>query len=126
MSREVIRPSGASKNPVLSPAITYGNLVFTAGTVGRNPETGEVPADITGQSRQLLENIKSVLEAAGTSMDQVLKASCFVTDLADRPAFNEVYQQYFPNDPPVRTCVAAAGLSEGILVEVDVIAGMPS
>ena len=126
MQKEVIRPDEGAANPILSPAIKYGNLVFTSGMIGRDPKTGQtVDGGIKEQSRQTLENIKAALEAAGTSLDNVLKASCFVANLDDRPAFNEVYQQYFPSDPPVRTCVQAGRLGEGILVEVDVIAGIP-
>lgn len=126
MQREVIRPANAPASPILSPAVKYGNLVFTSGMVGRNPETGQlVSSDIREQSRQTLENIKTALEQAGTSMDFVLKASCFVANIEDRPAFNEVYQEFFTSDPPVRTCVQAGRLGEGVLIEVDVVAGVP-
>ncbi len=124
MRKEVIKLDGAGANPILSPAIKYRDLVFTAGMIGRDPKTGQlVPGGIREQSQQTLENIKTALEAAGTSLDNVLKASCFVANLDDRPAFNEVYQQYFRSDPPVRTCVQAGRLGDGVLVEVDVIAG---
>jgi len=122
--REVFRPAGAESNPVLSPAVRYGDLVYTAGMVGRDPETGEMPSDIKEQSRLVMENLKAALEAAGTSLEYVLKAQCFVADINDRPAFNEVYVTYFPNDPPVRTCVQAP-MGPGVLIEVDVVAGVP-
>lgn len=125
MSREIVQVGESGGSPMLSPAIKYGNLVFTSGMVGRDPSTGELAEGIENQSRNTLENLKAALEAAGTSMDQVLKASCFVANIDDRPAFNEVYKGYFPNDPPVRTCVQAARLGEGVLIEVDVIAGVP-
>lgn len=123
--KEVIYPEGTGPGGILSPVVKYGNLVYTAGMVGRDAKTGDMPSDIEGQSRNTLENIKAALEAAGTTLDMVLKASCFVADLDDRPAFNEVYKTYFPNDPPVRTCVQAGSLGPGVLVEVDVVAGMP-
>ena len=123
--KEIVRPEGAKPNPVLSPAVRYGNLVFTAGMVGTDPATGQLAEGIEEQSRLTLENLKAALEAAGTSMDNVLKASCFVADINDRPRFNEVYVKYFTSDPPVRTCVEAGNLGPGVLIEVDVVAGMP-
>lgn len=123
--REVIYPAGKGPGGILSPCIRYGNLVFTAGMVGSDPETGEIPDSIEEQSRNTMENLKAALEAAGTSMDMVLKASCFVADLNDRPKFNEVYITYFSGEPPVRTCVQAGSLGPGILIEVDVVAGVP-
>lgn len=124
-TKEVIYPAGTGPGGILSPCVRYGNLVFTAGMVGRDPVTGDMPSTIEEQSRNTMENLKAALEAAGTSMDYVLKASCFVADLNDRPAFNEVYTTYFGDDPPVRTCVQAGSLGPGILVEVDFIAGVP-
>lgn len=127
MRKEVIHPATAPKSPVLSPGIKYGNLVFTSGNVGRDPQSGQlVPGGIKEQSRQTLENIKAILEEAGTSMDNVVKATCYVVDLNDRPAFNEVYQEYFQSDLPVRTCVQVAFLGDEVLLEVDVVAGMPT
>ncbi len=125
MAKQVIRPEGAGSNPILSPGMRYGNLVFTAGQVAHDPRTGKmVEGGIAEQARQTMENVKAVLEAAGTTMDHVLKASCFIANLEERPAFNEVYKEYFTSDPPVRTCVEAV-LGPGVLIEVDVIAGMP-
>lgn len=127
MSREVITLEGQPSNPMVSPVIRYGGLVFTAGMVGRDPETGElVPGGIEEQTRQTLDNIQRALEAAGTSMSMVIKATCFLANIDDRVAFNTVYREYFPTAAPVRTCVQAGRLGEGVLVEVEVIAGMPS
>jgi 2-iminobutanoate/2-iminopropanoate deaminase len=125
MKREIIRPDGAAANPILSPAVKFGNLVFTAGMVGRDPTTGEIAGDIQRQAAQTMRNLQAALTAAGTSLDQALKVTAFVADLDDRPAFNEVYRTFFTGDPPARTCIQGGRLGDGILVEVEVIAGSP-
>ncbi|MHB1005487.1 MAG: RidA family protein [Chloroflexota bacterium] len=84
-----------------------------------------MPPNIKEQSRLTLETIKAALEAAGSSMDNVLKVLALVADINDRPAFNEVYKSYFPNNPPARTCVQAGKLGEGVLVEVECVACIP-
>jgi 2-iminobutanoate/2-iminopropanoate deaminase len=112
-------------SPLLSPAIRYDNLVFTSGMVGRIPETGQMAdGGVQAQARQALENLKTVLEAAGSSLELVLKANCFLANNEDKVDFNEIYTEYFPANPPVRTCTQAGGLSEGVLVEIDLIAGI--
>jgi 2-iminobutanoate/2-iminopropanoate deaminase len=83
---------------------------------------GEMPADITGQTKIALENIKTLLEAAGTSMANVLKTTCYLADLKDKPAFNEVYITYFPKSPPARACFAVGDLGEGVKLEIEAIA----
>lgn len=126
MVREVIWPNGPEPDALLAPAVRVGNLVFTAGIVGRDPTSNHLVADdIRAQSRQTLANIRAILEAAGSSMDQIVKATCFVADIAERPIFNEVYREFIPPDRPARTCVQAGRLGEGIRVEVEVIAVVP-
>ncbi len=126
MKREIIRPEGAPSNPILSPAARFGNLVFTAGMVGTDPATGQLAGDdVQSQGRQTMRNLQATLEAAGTSLEHALKITAFVAELEDRPAFNEVYVEFFEGDPPPRTCVQAGRLGEGILVEVEVVAGIP-
>jgi len=125
MKREIIRPDGVAANPILSPAIKYGNLVFTAGMVGRHPTTGEMAEDIQGQAWQTMRNLQDALNAAGTSLDHALKVTAFVANLEERPAFNEVYRQFFTGEPPARTCIQGGFLGDGILLEVEVIAGLP-
>lgn len=126
MQREIIRPEGAAPNPILSPAARFGNLVFTAGMVGTDPATGALAgSDIASQGRQTMRNLQAALEAAGTSLDHALKVTAFVADLDDRPAFNEVYREFFQTEPPPRTCIQGGRLGDGILVEVEVVAGIP-
>jgi 2-iminobutanoate/2-iminopropanoate deaminase len=126
MKREIIRPEGVPINPVLSPAARFGNLVFTQGMVGTDPANGELAGDdIRSQGRQTMQNLQATLQAAGTSLDNALKITAFVANLDDRPAFNEVYVEFFEGDPPPRTCIQGGRLGPGILVEVEVVAGIP-
>ncbi len=109
---------------ILSPATRFGNLVFTSGMTGRGPD-GQFPPDITEQTRLTLESIKSTLEAAGTSTDNVLKVLAMLANIEDRPAFNEVYKTYFPDNPPARSCIEIGRLGPGCLVEVECVACIP-
>ena len=105
-----------------SQAIAVGNLVFTSGQIAINPESGNVEAtDIKGQTEQVCKNLAAVLAAAGTSIDKVVKTTCFLAEMSDFAAFNEVYGSYFTGKP-ARSCVAAKALPKGVLVEVEAIA----
>ena len=105
-----------------SQAMKVGNLVFTSGQIAINPASGAVEADdIKGQTEQVCKNLCAVLEAAGTSIEKAVKTTCFLSDMADFAAFNEVYGKYFTNKP-ARSCVAAKQLPKNVLVEVEVIA----
>ena len=105
-----------------SQAIAVGNLVFTSGQIAINPENGNVEAtDIKGQTEQVCKNLSAVLAAAGTSIDKVVKTTCFLAEMSDFAAFNEVYGSYFTGKP-ARSCVAAKALPKGVLVEVEAIA----
>ena len=104
-----------------SQAIISGNLVFTSGQIAINPQTGKVEkTDIEGQTVQVLENLKAVLEAAGCSLEKVVKTTCFLADMKDFARFNEIYGGYFTGKP-ARSCVAAKELPKGVLVEVEAI-----
>ena len=105
-----------------SQAMVVGNLVYTSGQIPINPASGNIEAtDITSQTEQVLKNLSAVLEAAGAHMDSVIKTTCFLADMADFAAFNEVYAKYFPSCP-ARSCVAVKALPKGSLVEVEAIA----
>ncbi|MGN0526588.1 MAG: RidA family protein [Acutalibacteraceae bacterium] len=105
-----------------SQAMVTGNLVFTSGQIPINPATGCVEAeDIKGQATQVCENIKALLKDSGSDIANVVKTVCFLSDMADFGAFNEVYAQYFTSCP-ARSCVAAKELPKGVLVEVETVA----
>lgn len=104
-----------------SQAKVVGNLVFTSGQIAINPATGAVEADtIEGQTKQVCENLKKLLEAAGTSIDKAIKTVCFLKNMSDFGAFNGIYGEYFTSKP-ARSCVAVKELPKDVLVEVEVI-----
>ena len=103
-------------------AMKVAGLVFTSGQIAINPETNAVEAtDIAGQTEQVCKNLSAVLTAAGSSLDKAVKTVCFLSDMADFAAFNEVYGKYFTGKP-ARSCVAVKTLPKNVLVEVDVVA----
>lgn len=105
-----------------SQAKIVGGLVFTSGQIAIDPATGNVEADtIEGQTEQVCKNLSALLEAAGTSIDKAVKTVCFLKEMGDFAAFNEVYAKYFTSKP-ARSCVAAKQLPNDVLVEVEVIA----
>lgn len=105
-----------------SQAMKVGSLVFTSGQIAINPTSGAVEAtDIAGQTEQVCKNLCAVLEAAGTSVDKVVKTTCFLADMGDFAAFNQVYGKYFVGKP-ARSCVAVKQLPKNVLCEVEVIA----
>ncbi len=105
-----------------SQAIKVGGLVFTSGQIPIDPATGTVEAtDIAGQAEQVCRNLCAVLAESGSSMEKVVKTTCFLSDMADFAAFNEVYAKYFVGKP-ARSCVAVKQLPKNVLCEVEVIA----
>ena len=105
-----------------SQAMQVGNMVFTSGQIPLDPATGEiVGATISEQAERVMQNLAAVLEAAGASFESAVKTTCFLADMADFAAFNEVYGRYFTSKP-ARSCVAVKTLPKNVLVEVEVIA----
>lgn len=105
-----------------SQAIVCGDMLFTSGQIPINPQTGNIEAsDITAQTEQVMKNLGAVLEAAGTSFENVVKTTCFLAEISDFGAFNEVYAEYFVSKP-ARSCVAVKDLPKGALCEVELIA----
>jgi 2-iminobutanoate/2-iminopropanoate deaminase len=106
-----------------SSATRVGNLLFLAGQVGNTPGTRQLAdTGIAGQTRQAFENIKTVLTAAGSSLERVVKCTVFLTSMGDYQVMNAVYATYFPKDPPARSTVAGSGLALGARVEIECIA----
>ncbi len=105
-----------------SQAKICGNLVFTSGQIPVNPATGQIEVfDIVGQTHQACKNVKALLEAAGSSMNKVVKTTCFLSDIADFTDFNDVYKEYFTSCP-ARSCVAVKDIPKGCLVEIEAVA----
>ena len=105
-----------------SQAVVFGNMLFTSGQIAINPASGNVEATtIEGQTEQVMKNLGAVLDEAGSSFEKAIKTTCFLADMADFAAFNEIYGKYFTGKP-ARSCVAAKALPKGVLVEVEVIA----
>ena len=104
-----------------SQGFVVGNLVISSGQIPVNPENGEIPADISAQAEQSCKNVAAILEAAGSGMDKVVKTTCFLADIADFAAFNEVYAKYFTSKP-ARSCFAVKDLPKGVLCEIECIA----
>ena len=124
MEREIVATSGA---PAAIGAYVQGTLferlVFTSGQIPLDPVSmSVVGSDVVAQPEQVMKNLMAVLEAAGSNARQVLKTTCFLSDMADFAAFNEVYARYFGETPPARSCVQAAALPRGVKVEVEAIA----
>lgn len=105
-----------------SQAVKCGNMVFTSGQIAIDPAVGDIVAkDVVGQAEQVMKNLCEVLRAAGSSPELVVKTTCFLANMADFAAFNEIYGKYFEGKP-ARSCVAAAALPKGALVEVEAVA----
>jgi 2-iminobutanoate/2-iminopropanoate deaminase len=126
MKKNVIHTDKAPKaiGPY-SQAIRTDTMVYTAGQIGLDPATGELIGNtVEEQTRQALTNIRSVLEAAGSSMDQVVKTTVFLKDMNDFAKMNPIYAEFFGENPPARSTIAVAGLPKGGLVEIEVVASL--
>lgn len=122
MSKTVKTAAAPAAIGPYSQAIVSGNLIFTSGQIPLDPATGEVVGgDIRTQTEQIMRNLSAVLAAAGTSLDRAVKTTCYLSDMADFAAFNEVYATYITG-APARSCVAVKALPRGVLAEVEVIA----
>ena len=104
-----------------SQGITVGDFVFTSGQIPVNPATGEIPEGIAAQAEQSCKNVAAILEAAGVTLEHVVKTTCFLAEMGDFSAFNEVYARYFVSKP-ARSCVAVKDLPKGVLCEIEALA----
>ena len=123
MKKEIISTTNApaAVGPY-SQAVKIGDFLYTSGQIALDPATGTLaPAEIEAQSEQVMKNLAAVLEAAGYTFDEVIKTTCFLQDMGHFAAFNAIYEKYFVSKP-ARSCVAAAALPKGALVEVEQIA----
>jgi 2-iminobutanoate/2-iminopropanoate deaminase len=123
MTLRAINATGAPK-PIApySPAIDTGALVFVSGQIGADPATGELLEGVAAQAERVLKNIVAILDAAGLTLSDVAKTTCFLADINDFNAFNEVYARYFDEPKPARSTYAVAALPKGALVEIEAIA----
>ena len=122
MDKKVIATTNApSALGPYSQAWAVGDFVFASGQIPVNPATGEIPEGIAAQTEQSCKNVAASMEAAGVGMENVVKTTCFLADIADFVAFNEVYAKYFTSKP-ARSCVAVKDLPKGVLCEVEAIA----
>lgn len=120
---QVIRMPGSLEGLPFSTAVRVDNMLYLSGQIGTLPGTRQLASGgVAGETRQTLENIKAVLEYAGSSMANVVKCTVFLLDIADYAAVNEVYATYFTENPPARSAMAASGLALGAQVEIECIA----
>ena len=123
MAKEVIHTdkAPAAVGPYIQAAKT-GGMVYCSGQLGLDPKTGQLPEGVEAQARQAMKNMGAVLEAAGSGYDKVIKTTIFLADMDDFAAVNAIYESYFDGNFPARSCVEAARLPKGGLVEVECIA----
>lgn len=105
-----------------SQAIEVNGMVYTSGQIPVNPATGEIPEGIEAQAEQVMKNVKNLLEAAGSSMDHVIKTTVFIKDMNDFTTINQIYAAYFEGDCPARSCVEVARLPKDVLLEMEAVA----
>ena len=104
-----------------SQAMQFGDILFTSGQIPVDPATGQIPEGIAAQAEQSCRNVAAILEEAGLTMEHVIKTTCFLADIADFAAFNEVYAKYFVSCP-ARSCIAVKDIPKGCLCEIEAIA----
>lgn len=122
MIKKISTPNAPEAIGPYSQAVKVGNMLYTSGQIPLDPTSGTlVGEDITAQAEQVMKNLSAVLSAAGSSFDNVVKTTCFLADIADFAAFNQVYGKYITS-APARSCVAVKALPKGALVEVEIIA----
>jgi 2-iminobutanoate/2-iminopropanoate deaminase len=110
-------------NGLFSPAIISGDLVFTSGQIGLDPKTGQFPeGGFDAQFQQVFKNLNAVLEASGSSVDNIVKATVFLADMNDYNAMNDLYRKQFKGDPPARTTVQVARLPRDARIEIEAVA----
>jgi reactive intermediate/imine deaminase len=121
--KEMLRVPGTVPGMPFSPAVRVGNVIYLSGSIGAPLGSKElVPGGVRAETRQILSNIRTIVEAAGSSLDQVFKCTVFLADIGDYAAMNEEYAAVFRTDPPARSTVAGSGLALGARVEIECMA----
>ena len=127
MSFSISIKTKAAPDPVgpYNQAIKAGNFIYCSGQIAINPDTNQIDClgDIKGETNQVLKNLKAVLNASGASLEDVIKTTIFLTDLNNFQIVNEIYSEFFQNEPsPARACVEVSSLPKGVLIEIDCVA----
>lgn len=126
--RQIIQPEGVARLPVFSSAVRSGDFIFLSGALGALPGVAPpqlVEGGIEAETHQTMANIVAVLDEAGATLDDLIKCTVYLADIADYAAMNSVYVEYMPAQPPARAALAGSGLALGALVEIDCIAAAP-
>lgn len=119
LTNKAPQPIGPYSQAILTPQ----NLLFVSGQIGINPKSGELAKNgIADEAKQALENLKAILESAGTDINNVVKTTVFLQDIKDFEQVNQIYSQYFQSDPPARSCIQVSALPKGAKVEIEAIA----
>ncbi|AXA35621.1 MAG: RidA family protein [Candidatus Hydrogenedentota bacterium] len=122
----IVSPLAPAAIGPYSQAIKCGEFIFCSGQIPLDPKTGQVVgSDVATQTERVLENLRGILEAAGSGLFQIVKTTVYLKNMEDFPAMNEVYAKYFPVDPPARATVEVSRLPKDVLVEIECIAHMP-
>ena len=125
MEKEIVYTENAPEPGPYSQAVKYGNLIFVSGQTSEDPVSNKPVHDsVARQTARILDNIKTILEAAGSGLEKVLRVDAYLSSIDHKPEFNEVYLTYFPENRPARNCVAVAGIDDGLDVEIEVVAGV--
>lgn len=123
MNREIISTTKApSAIGPYSQGVKVGNMIYTSGQIPVNPETGELEMDIKKATKRSMENVKAILEEAGTTLENIIKTTIFLKDMNDFALVNEVYASFFKENPPSRSCVEVARLPKDAVIEIEAIA----
>lgn len=116
--QDAMQPTGP-----YSQAVAFDSLIFVAGQTAVHPETGQIVAGgIEAETRQAIDNLSAILNAAGSSLDQVLKTTVFLADMNDFAVVNSIYTGYFPTSPPARTCLQVSAMPKGARIEIEAVA----
>lgn len=125
MKKDIIYTNKAPEPGPYSQAVRYGNLIFVSGQTSEDPVTNKPVHDsVASQTERIMNNIKTILEAAGAGLENIVRVDAYLSSIEIKPEFNEAYLKHFPNNRPARNCVAVSGIDDNLDVEIEVIAGI--